>query len=60
MFRGLRSFNLAVWKQMTPSDFERVGKHNERGDESLGTMIRMLAGHDLSHIDQINRYLEAG
>ncbi|UCE61131.1 MAG: DinB family protein [Phycisphaerales bacterium] len=60
MFRGLRSFNLPLWRQMAPSDFERAGKHNERGDESLGAMIRMLAGHDLSHIDQISRYLEAG
>ena len=59
MFRGLRSYNLAVWKQMTPADFTRVGKHNQRGEESLGQMIRMLAGHDLSHIDQVTRYLAA-
>jgi len=59
MFEGLRRFNLAIWRQMTPADFERTGQHNERGPESLGTMLRMLAGHDLSHIDQINRYLDA-
>ena len=59
MFRSLRSCNLAVWRQMRPTDFTRVGKHNERGNESLGQMLPMLAGHDLSHIDQINRYLEA-
>lgn len=59
MFRGLRMYNLAIWKQMTPADFARVGRHNERGDESLGQMIRMLAGHDLSHIDQITRYIAA-
>lgn len=59
MFRGLRSYNLAIWKQMTPADFARVGKHNERGEESLAQMLRMHAGHDLSHIDQITRYLAA-
>ncbi|MBI4719482.1 MAG: DinB family protein [Planctomycetes bacterium] len=59
MFRALRQFNLTIWKQMRPADMNRVGNHNERGPESLGMMFRMLAGHDLSHIDQITRYLQA-
>ncbi len=59
MFRGLRRFNLVIWRQMTPADLERKGHHNERGPESLGTMLRLDAGHDLAHIDQINRYLQA-
>lgn len=58
-FRELRKFNLVQWRRMGEAEWVRVGKHNERGDESLGQMLRMLAGHDLSHIDQINRYLEA-
>jgi len=59
MFRNLRAANLVLWKQMTPRDFVRTGMHNERGPESLGVMLRMNAGHDLSHIDQINRYVAA-
>jgi len=59
MFRSLRKFNLAAWKQVTPADMKRFGHHNERGKESLGEMLPMLAGHDLSHIDQITRYLDA-
>ena len=59
MFRALRQYNLLVWRQMGSNEFSRVGQHNERGPESLGQMLRMEAGHDLSHIDQINRYLEA-
>ena len=59
LFRNLRQANLVLWKRMKPADLERAGQHNERGPESLGTMLRMLAGHDLSHIDQITRYLEA-
>ena len=58
-FRDLRGHNLAIWRQMKPADLNRVGVHNERGNESLGMMLRMLAGHDLSHIDQITRYLSA-
>jgi hypothetical protein len=59
LFRALRGGNLALWKTMTPTDLARVGRHNERGAESLGMMLRMEAGHDLSHIDQITRYLQA-
>jgi hypothetical protein len=59
IFRAVRDANLCVWRQMTPADLDRVGLHNERGPESLGTMLRMLAGHDLSHIAQITRYLAA-
>jgi len=59
IFAILRKANLAVWKVTAPADLNRVGKHNERGPESLGLMLRMEAGHDLSHIDQITRYLAA-
>lgn len=59
MFRAMRGFNIALWKQMSPEDLERAGRHNERGPESLRMMLPMLAGHDLWHIDQINRYLAA-
>ncbi len=59
MFRSMRQFNLAVWKRMSPADLQRTGHHNERGPESLGVMLRMLAGHDLSHLDQITRYAQA-
>jgi hypothetical protein len=59
MFRSLRQFNLAMWKQMSPADLTRTGQHNERGSESLGVVLRMLAGHDLSHVDQITRFIHA-
>ena len=59
LFRDLREHNLAFWRRLTPSDLERYGRHNERGDESLATILGMMAGHDLSHIDQIRRYLAA-
>lgn len=59
MFRSLRECNTVIWKQLSAPDFERAGQHNERGRESLGQMLPMLAGHDLWHIDQITRYLKA-
>jgi hypothetical protein len=59
MFRTMRQFNLAMWKRMSPADLQRTGQHNERGPESLGLMLRMMAGHDLSHLDQITRCIQA-
>ncbi|HTT22789.1 MAG TPA: DinB family protein [Candidatus Sulfotelmatobacter sp.] len=59
VFRALRQLNLAVWRQISPADLERSGQHNERGQESLGVTLRLVAGHDLSHLDQIARYIQA-
>jgi hypothetical protein len=59
IFRTMRSFNLALWRRTSPEDLKRAGQHNERGPESLGVMLRLLAGHDLSHLDQITRYIQA-
>lgn len=58
-FRSLRELNLALWKRLSPADLTRTGLHNERGPESLAVMLRMMAGHDLSHLNQIARYAEA-
>ena len=59
IFRTMRQFNLALWKRMSPAELKRTGQHNERGPESLAVLLRMLAGHDLSHLDQITRYIQA-
>jgi hypothetical protein len=59
IFRTLRQFNLGVWRRTSAADLERSGQHNERGPESLGVILRLFAGHDLSHLDQIGRYIQA-
>ncbi len=59
IFRMLRQLNLAVWRTVSAEELERGGQHNERGAESLRVMLRLLAGHDLSHLDQIARYIQA-
>jgi hypothetical protein len=59
VFRTMRLFNLALWRQTSPQDLRRTSQHNERGPESLEVMLRLLAGHDLSHLEQISRYVQA-
>jgi DinB superfamily len=58
-FRMLRDLNLALWNRTSAEDLRRAGRHNERGAEPLGVMLRMTAGHDLSHLNQIARYVQA-
>jgi hypothetical protein len=59
VFRTLRLFNLTEWRGTSAEHLERTGRHNERGLESLGVMLRLVAGHDLSHLDQSTRYINA-
>ena len=54
-FAVLRRDNLRLIERATPGDLERVGVHAERGDESAGYLVRLYAGHDLLHLNQIDR-----
>ena len=54
-FTTLRASNLRLLERATEADLQRVMRHAERGEESLGTMIRLYAGHDLIHMRQIAR-----
>lgn len=51
----LRRDNLALLDRATPDDLERVGVHSERGEESAGYLMRLFAGHDLLHLNQVER-----
>jgi hypothetical protein len=58
-FRTLRLLNLSAWTQISLEDLQRRGHHNERGAESLAALLPLLAGHDLSHLSQISRHIQA-
>jgi hypothetical protein len=53
--RVLRRGNLGLLDRATPQDLERVGVHAERGEESVGYLRGLYAGHDLLHLRQIAR-----
>ena len=56
--RGMRAANLGVLHELAPAQLERVGLHSERGPESLGFLLRLMAAHDLVHRRQIDRILD--
>jgi hypothetical protein len=56
---GLRAANLALWGRLGPVDLAREMIHSERGPESLGHLLKLMAAHDLVHRRQIDRVLGA-
>lgn len=53
-FAALRKANVRLWCSLTPEEFERTGRHAQAGvDMSLHFLLRLLAGHDLNHLEQI-------
>jgi hypothetical protein len=54
-FLAVRRWNLALLRRLGPEDLEREAYHPERGPETLGTIVRLLAGHDLNHVAQLER-----
>ncbi len=57
-FQVVRAANLALWTTLTPADLERTATHQGAGVSlSVGLMLRILAGHDLYHLNQIQQAL---
>jgi len=54
-FRAVRRGNLALLRALRPPDRKRVGVHTERGEESIEHMMRMYGGHDVLHLNQLER-----
>jgi uncharacterized damage-inducible protein DinB len=58
-FGVLRRTNLRLLARASGEDLKRVGVHAERGEESVEHMIRLYAGHDLLHLEQLARIRRA-
>jgi hypothetical protein len=50
---ALREWNLALIRTLGPEDLARPAFHPERGPEPVDAIIKMLAGHDLNHLAQL-------
>src|SRR5262245_36342891 len=58
-YRVLRESNLALLKRIPKPLWDNYGVHQERGNESVAHVVRMIAGHDLNHLGQVERILKA-
>lgn len=58
-FTMLRRMNVPLWKSLSRENLSRGGTHTSRGRETLAGMLRSTAGHDLLHLEQLNRYITA-
>lgn len=58
-FATLRAGNLRLFAAATPEEMERAMLHSERGEERLSYLRRMYAGHDLVHLQQVERIRRA-
>ena len=57
-FRALRAGNMALLKSVPRKLWENYGIHSERGNESVGRVVSLVAGHDLNHLRQIEAILK--
>ena len=56
-FRVLRGANLDLLKSLTPEQWKHHGMHAERGHETVEHIVQLIAGHDINHLQQIERIL---
>ena len=54
-YLAARRWNLSLLRGLSAEDLDRQAYHPERGPETLGTIVRVLAGHDLNHLAQLER-----
>lgn len=58
-YRAFRDANVALLKTLAPAQWKHHGLHAERGEETIETIVRMIAGHDINHMKQIENILAA-
>lgn len=56
-FSTSRQESLAVYRDLSPNDWDRPGQHVAFGPWSVGNMIAFVGWHDNNHIEQITRIL---
>jgi hypothetical protein len=56
-FRAVREGNVALLQSLDNDQWNAYGVHSERGRESIEHIVRMFAGHDVGHLQQIEKIL---
>ncbi len=56
-FQAIRDWNMSLFRRLGPEDLAKTATHPERGPEKAETVIRIIAGHTLNHLAQLERIL---
>ncbi len=56
-FQAIRSWNLALFRLLGKDELNKVAIHPERGPEAAETVARIMAGHTLHHLAQLEKIL---
>lgn len=57
-FQALRAWNLSLFRLLGAEDLTKTANHPERGPEKADTVIRIIAGHTLNHLAQLEKILQ--
>ncbi len=55
LFQAARNWNLLFLAKVSPDDRHRPTTHPERGTMPFWTIVETMAGHDINHLQQIER-----
>jgi hypothetical protein len=55
VFAALRKWNLALFKTLPAGAYERPLSHPERGRLTIQILLETMAGHDVNHLQQLER-----
>ena len=53
LFLTIRKANLALLRSLPSEKWNAFGIHSERGRESVADLTKMMAGHDINHLKQL-------
>jgi hypothetical protein len=57
VFSALREWNLALIGSTPPDLLAKPVNHPERGDMTFRVIVETMAGHDINHLEQIERII---
>ncbi len=60
VFSALRRWNLALIGSLKPDSLQRKMTHPERGEMTFLTIVETMGGHDVNHLQQLERIATAG
>ena len=59
MFVATRNWNLKLLGTVTPAEQHKPTTHPERGTMTFWTIVETMAGHDINHLEQVERIAAA-